>query len=129
MKILLNNKRTAHKYEILKEYEAGISLNGGEVKSLFNSEASIDEAFGIISNNEIFILNMYIKPYINATQGALLSTRRRKLLLNKNEIYQIASTINKKKLTLIPLNVHINKNKIKLTIAIARHMKVHDKRE
>ena len=123
MKILVNNKKAFFNYEILEKFEAGISLLGCEVKALITSRSSLDGAFCIIRNNEVFILNMHISPYqysdqnFNSQQNP---TRTRKLLLNKNEIRKIDMFLKKHRATIVPLKTYFNHKKIKVEIAIAR---------
>ena len=132
MKILVNNKKAFFNYEILEKFEAGISLLGCEVKALITSRGSLDGAFCIIRNNEVFILNMHISPYkygdqnFNSQQNP---TRTRKLLLNKNEIRKIDMFLKKHRATIVPLKTYFNHKKIKVEIAIARKKNNNDKRQ
>ncbi|MDR3163815.1 MAG: SsrA-binding protein [Mycoplasmataceae bacterium] len=129
MKILFSNKKINLNYLILERYECGIVLEGSEVKSLINANGSIDEAFAIISNQQLYIINMYIAPYLYNTTAKIDSYRRRKLLMHKNEIQKISYQIKKQHLTLVPAKIYIQNNVIKIEIALAKHKNSKDKRE
>lgn len=132
MKILVNNKKAFFNYEILEKFEAGICLFGCEVKALITSKSSLDGAFCIIKNDEIFVLNMHISPYQYGDQNFNIQqepTRTRKLLLNKSEIRKIGMFLKKHRATIIPLKAYFNHKKIKLEIAIAQKKNNNDKRQ
>ena len=131
MKMIANNKKAYYDYFIEKKYEAGLSLEGSEVKSIKNGNCSIKEAYVKIENNEAFIVGMYVKNYENKnTFYKLNEIRERKLLLNKSEILAIASATSEIGYTIAPLQVYINdKGKIKLEIGVAKGKKNYDKRE
>jgi len=129
MKILVNNKKATFNYNIQDKYEAGISLWGAEVKSICKSEANLEEAFITFRNNEAFIINMHVTPWKQSNLTGQDATRTRKLLLHLSEILKIQNYIKKFKATVIPLNLHLEHGKIKLTIAIAKRKNSADKRE
>lgn len=129
MKILVNNKKALFNYATEDKYECGISLLGAEVKSIVKSQANLDEAFVSFRNNEAFIINMHVTPWKQSTLKGDDATRTRKLLLHKNEILRIQNYIKKNKCTVVPLNIHLEHGKIKLTIAIAKRKNAADKRE
>jgi len=129
MKILVNNKKALFNYEIEDKYECGISLWGAEVKSIIKAEANLEEAFITFRNNEAFIINMHVTPWKQSTLTGDDAIRTRKLLLHKSEILKIQNYIKRNKATVIPLNIHLEHGKIKLTIAIAKRKNAHDKRE
>lgn len=125
----IQNRKARFEYHILKEYTAGISLLGSEVKSLRNSDANINDSFVYISNSEIFIKGMYISKYKQAVHTNHEEVRDRKLLLKKKEIRYIAEQLQQPGYTCIPINVHDVNGKIKLTIAVAKGKKLWDKKE
>jgi len=131
MVIILTNKKLNSKYFVEESYEAGISLYGSEVKSLSKAEANIDEAFGYISkNNEINLINMYIKPFEKSNSFyKIIPTRKRKLLLNKKEIINIAYKCKKNKYVIIPSKVYFKNDKIKVEIVLAKSKNARDKRQ
>jgi SsrA-binding protein len=130
IKLLANNKKINKNYFIYDSYECGIALKGNEVKSIANTHTTIDQAFGTISrNNEIYLINMYVKPYLmNNTFKKIEPTRKRKLLLNKNEILVIKQKLQKLHLILIPIEVYLKNKHIKVKLALCRHKKNNDKR-
>ena len=122
MKIIANNKKAFHDYEILATYEAGIALIGDEVKSIRAGKASINEAFATIHDGEVNLINMFIETYSHAYAKSKDPRRTRKLLLKKREIKKLIGDISKKGLTLIPLKMYFNeKGFIKVEIGLARH--------
>ena len=128
--IYIKNKKASFEFEFIETYTAGIVLTGTEIKSIRLSKASIAEAYGLISKNEILIRNMYIQPYENGTHYNHQPRRDRKLLLNRSEINKIDRKIKSKGLTLVPVNLFINKKGLaKVEIALAKGKKIYDKRE
>ncbi|MBN0919300.1 SsrA-binding protein SmpB [[Mycoplasma] gypis] len=126
MKLIITNKFPRYEYEILEKYECGISLLGWEVKSLRAKNANLNNSFCSIKNDEIILNNLYISQYMNVTGDY---SRSRKLLLHKNEIYKIMSKKERLSLQLIPTQIYWKDNYIKVEIALAKHLKVHDKRQ
>ena len=128
--INIKNKKASFEFEFIETYTAGIVLTGTEIKSIRLSKASIAEAYGLISKNEILLRNMYIQPYENGTHYNHQPRRDRKLLLNRSEINKIDRKIKSKGLTLVPVNLFINKKGLaKIEIALAKGKKIYDKRE
>ena len=128
--IYIKNKKASFEFEFIETYTAGIVLTGTEIKSIRLSKASIAEAYGLISKNEILLRNMYIQPYENGTHYNHQPRRDRKLLLNRSEINKINRKIKSKGLTLVPVNLFINKKGLaKVEIALAKGKKIYDKRE
>ena len=129
-RINIKNKKASFEFEFIETYTAGIVLTGTEIKSIRLSKASIAEAYGLISKNEILLRNMYIQPYENGTHYNHQPRRDRKLLLNRSEINKIDRKIKSKGLTLVPVNLFINKKGLaKVEIALAKGKKIYDKRE
>ncbi|ADR23825.1 SsrA-binding protein [Mycoplasma leachii PG50] len=128
--LIVKNKKAYFNYEIIQTYQAGIVLNGPEIKSIRNHDVSINEAFVLIRKKEIYILNMNIKKYqfANYIKG-LEETRTRKLLLHKKEIIKILNKIKQENLTIIPIKLYFKNDYVKLEIALAKGKKLHDKRQ
>ena len=126
----IRNKKASFQYEFLDKFEAGIQLQGTEIKSIRLGKASIKEGYCAFKNGELFVYNIDITPYKNASFTNHESKRPRKLLLHKQELEKL---IKKKKdvgLTIIPTSLFINKNGYaKLNIALAKGKKIADKRE
>jgi SsrA-binding protein len=126
-KVIAKNRKAKFDYHILDTYEAGIVLKGSEVKSIRQGKVSLSDAFAQVVGREIFIFNMHISPYEKAQDG-LDSKRDRKLLLKKSEIRKIDGKLKNKGLTLIPLEVYIKKNLVKIALAVAKGKKEYEKR-
>ena len=127
---LVQNKKIYHDYEILKKIEAGLKLQGFEVKSLKDGQGSLAGAYIIIRGNEAFAVGMRIPPYqIKNTPADYDPYRPRKLLLHGKEIAELAGYEKQKGLTIVPVSVYNKSGKVKVEIAVARGKKKHDKRE
>lgn len=129
IKIICNNKKAYHNYFILDTLEAGIVLEGSEVKSVRAGGISINDCFLTIKNGEVFIKNAYIKPYEKATSYAPQERRNRKLLLHKSEIDKLLKQQTIKGNSLIPLKVYFKAGKVKVEVGVAKGKKLYDKRE
>lgn len=123
------NKKGYFNYEILEEFEAGIVLSGGEVKSIRDKKISLREAFATIKQGEIWLTNAHINPYKPAHEEGYEPTRPRKLLLLRKEIDRIIGKLANDGYTLIPLKIYDKKGKIKALIGVAKGRKKYDKRE
>ncbi len=131
MKLVAQNKKARHDYEILNEYEAGLVLFGSEIKSLRSGKANIQESYIFIDDNgEVVISNMNIPTYsMSSKYFNHQPTRARKLLLHKKEINKLSGNVKTKGATIVPLSLYINhKNKAKIKIALAKGKKLYDKR-
>lgn len=130
MAIYIENRKAYFNYTIEDTYEAGIELNGAEVKAVRKGSGNINSAFCVIRGGEAFILNMHIPPYQpHNTDLGYNPDRTRKLLLNKKEIKKLAQKDDTKGLTLVPISVYSKGPYIKVSVAIGRGKKVFDKRE
>ncbi|MDQ8154440.1 MAG: SsrA-binding protein SmpB [Gemmatimonadota bacterium] len=126
--LIARNKRARHDYEILETHEAGIVLVGTEVKSLRNGKANLSDAYGIVKDGEIWLLNLHIAPYEKGTAWNHDPTRTRKLLLHTAEIRRLIGAVERKGLTIIPLEMRFARGRAKVVIALGRGKKLHDKR-
>ena len=130
MKVISNNKRAYYDYFVSDLVEAGIVLEGSEVKSVCAGGASLSESFVIVKNGEIFLKNAYIKPYEQTTSFKPDERRTRKLLLNKSEIEKFARAVKEKGFTLVATKIYFNKSgKVKVEIGLAKGKKLYDKRQ
>ena len=128
-KILAQNKKAFVDYEVFEKLEAGLVLLGAEVKSVRLGHANLKGSFvEVTSDGEAYTRNIHISPYKHAPQKDFTPERRRKLLLNKNEIARLAKELAIKGTTIIPLDLHLNRNHIKMTIGICRSKKKYDRR-
>lgn len=129
IKIIATNRKANFEYEILNRYESGIVLTGTEVKSLRDSKVNLQEAYGRIINDEVWIINSHINEYKFGNINNHEPLRNRKLLLNKKEIRKIKQQLQEKGLTLVPLKIYFKGSLVKMEIGIARGKKLYDKRE
>lgn len=126
---IIQNKKAFHEYFIEDKYEAGIMLEGWEVKSIRAGRAQIKEAYVTVKNNELFLFGSHISPLLNASTHIHPDpTRTRKLLLNKNEIDRIIGKVQRAGYTLMPLDMHYKDGRVKVAIGLAKGKKQHDKR-
>jgi SsrA-binding protein len=123
------NKRARFDYHLLETFEAGLALTGTEVKSLRTGKANIGDAYGVVRDGEVFLLNAHIPPY---EQGGYVNhepTRTRKLLLHRREIRRLIGAVEREGLTLVPLELYFKKGVAKVAMALGKGKKLHDKRE
>lgn len=125
----IENRKARHDFHIDDTYEAGIVLKGTEVKSIRAGKASLNEAFAYLQNGEVWLKNMYVKPYKFGSYANHDERRDRKLLLKKSEIREIDKYINQKGFTLVPLKLYFKGGYAKILIGLARGKKEYDKRE
>ncbi len=123
------NKKARFDYFIDEEYEAGIVLQGTEIKSIRNGSANLKDSYAIIKNGEAFLLNMYIAPYKEGNRFNHEETRTRKLLLHKKEILKIKNKLDIEGYALFPVKVYITRGKAKVLLGIGKGKKLYDKRE
>ena len=129
MKMLTDNRSARHKYEILETVEAGLVLDGWEVKAIRGGRVQINDGHVVLTRGEFFLINCHIMPLATvSTHIKPEPERSRKLLLHQREISRFIGKTREKGFTLIPLNLHLRHGKIKADIALARGRKQHDKR-
>ncbi len=123
------NRKARFNYDVIDTIECGIVLKGTEIKSIRAGKANIKDSYGIIKNNEAYILNMHISPYENGGVFNHEETRTRKLLLHKNEILKLKNKLELEGFTLIPLKVYFVDGKAKIELGLCKGKKLYDKRE
>ena len=129
-KVICENRRAKHNFELLEQLECGLVLQGSEVKSLRNGKLSIEEAYVRYQNGELWLVNADIGEYRQANLWNHDPKRRRKLLVTKRELRRLADKATAAGLTIVPLKAYFNERGIaKIRIAVGRGKKVHDKRE
>ncbi|MFP3949175.1 MAG: SsrA-binding protein SmpB [Longimicrobiales bacterium] len=128
-KVVARNRKARHEFEVFDTFEAGLVLKGPEVKSLREGNVSFQDAFAMAENGELWLYNLHISPYEPANRENVDPTRTRKLLLRKHEIAELAEQVQQKGLTLIPLDLYFRGGYAKVTLAVAKGRKLHDKRE
>ena len=129
LKIICNNRKAKFNYFFNEFFEAGIVLNGSEVKSLRDGKANISEAYAIDEQGEIFLLNSHIPSYKESSYNNHDPKRNRKLLLNKREINKLIGKVNREGYTLIPTKFYFKNGKVKVEIAVAKGKRQYDKRQ
>ncbi len=126
---IIQNKKAFHDYFIEQRFEAGVALEGWEVKAIRAGRVQIKEAYVIISNSELFLLGCHISPLPTASTHVQPDpVRTRKLLLHAEEISRLIGNVERAGYTLAPLDLHFSKGRIKLEIGLAKGKKQHDKR-
>lgn len=128
-RVVARNRKARHEFEILDTWEAGIELRGPEVKSIRAGGVSFQDAFARVDGGEVWLHSLHISPYEQANRNNVDPVRPRRLLLKSAEIRQLAIKTEEKGLTLVPLDVYFSRGYAKLTLAVARGKKMHDKRE
>ena len=127
-KVVATNRKARHDYHVIDSIEAGIVLQGTEVKSLRDGKANIKDSYAMIENNEIFLVGLHIGPYSHGTTSPHDPDRKRKLLLHRQEIKKLKRSIEQKGTTIIPLKIYFKGGKAKTLIATAKGKAKHDKR-
>ena len=129
MNILCTNKKASFKYSIIKKLEAGLNLQGWEVKSIKQGHAQISESYVSIKNNQAYLINAHLKVLDNTNNSDSVNPKRsRKLLLNKRELVYLKTEVSQNGHSLVPIKIYTKNSLIKLEIAIGKGKKTHDKR-
>ena len=129
-RVVADNRRARYNYEIGETFEAGLVLTGTEVKSLRGGKATIAESYASAEKGELFLINATIPEYGHGNRFNHEPKRPRKLLMKAREIAKLAQGVEREGMTLVPLRVYFNdRGRAKLTLAIGRGKKLHDKRE
>ncbi|AFY61457.1 SsrA-binding protein SmpB [Synechococcus sp. PCC 6312] len=129
-KLVSDNRQARFLYEILDTYEAGIVLQGTEVKSIRAGKVNLRDGFARVRDGEVWLMNVHISPHDTTNTHYNHDPRRnRKLLLHKEEIRKLIGKVEQKGLTLVPLRMKLKNGRVKVEIAVARGKKLHDKRE
>lgn len=128
MKVIAENRKARHDYHIDEVLEAGLVLQGTEVKSIRGRRVNLKDSFARVENNEVFLLNMHISPYEQGNRANHDPLRTRKLLLNRSEIRRLIGLSREKGMTLVPLRLYFKRGRVKVELAVARGKKLYDKR-
>lgn len=129
IRVIANNRKARHLYQVLETLEAGLVLRGTEVKSLREGKASLGDAYAVIENGEAWLVNLHISPYEQGNQFNHEPLRRRKLLVHRRDLRRLTGKTQEKGLTLVPLRLYFKEGWAKVELALARGKKTHDKRE
>ncbi len=128
-RLVTSNRKARHHYEILDTFEAGLVLQGTEVKSLRDGKCNLGDAYAMVRDDELYLEKMHISAYEQGNQFNHEPLRSRKLLMHRREIRRLIGKIREKGLTLIPLRVYFKGPHAKVELALARGKKLFDKRE
>jgi SsrA-binding protein len=128
-KIVSSNKKARHDFFIIEVYEAGLALTGTEIKSVRAGEVNLKDSFAKVKDGEVFVYNMHISPYAQGNRYNQDPMRPKKLLLHKKEIRKLDQAVSQEGLTLIPLEVYLQRGIAKLSLAVAKGKKLYDKRD
>jgi len=129
IKPIASNRKARHLYHILETHEAGLVLEGPEVKSLRAGRANLIESYGHFEKGELYLLGMHIAPYDPANRWNPEPTRPRKLLLHRSELKRLWGKAAQRGLTLVPLSLYFKGSRVKVELAVAQGKKLHDRRE
>lgn len=129
VKVVAANRQVPYKYHVLERHEAGLVLNGTEVKALREGRANLRDAYAIVKGGELWLLNCHISLYSHAGYTAPDPLRTRKLLMHKDEIARLAGRAEPKGLALVPLRVYFKNGRAKVELALVRGKKVWDRRD
>ena len=129
IKIVATNRKASHEYFLLERFEAGIALQGSEIKSIRAGQISLAEAFVRIDGREAWLEDAHIAPYEQASLYNHEPRRSRKLLLHRAEIRRLFMQVRKKGVTIVPIKIYLKDGRAKLEIAVAKGKKLYDKRQ
>src|ERR671920_1868411 len=128
-KVLVTNRAALHEYHILDRFEAGIALQGTEVKSVRAGQIQLKESYVAVRDGEAWLFNAHISPYSHGNRQNHDPLRTRKLLLHKREISKLDEATAKQGMTLVPTQLYLKNGRIKVEVGVARGKKMYDKRE
>lgn len=126
---VIRNRKARHEYHVLETWEAGVVLRGTEVKSLRQGRANLQDAFARVDGSELWLYNLHISPYEAGNRFNHDPLRPRKLLLHRQQIRKLIGQVEQKGLTLVPLEIYFTRGIAKVSLALVRGKKLHDKRE
>lgn len=129
IKLIQKNKKAYFNYEMLEELECGMALVGTEVKSIREGKCSFSDSYVVIKNRELVLIGFLIQPYSHGNIFNHEASRNRKLLAHRMEIKKFQRKVNEKGLTIVPLEIYLKGNLVKMKIALARGKNVRDKKE
>ncbi len=128
-RMVAQNRRARHDYDILDTYEAGLVLVGSEVKSLREGKAQLRDSYARVQDGEVWLYGVHVPPYAFASSfGAVDPDRRRKLLLHRRQIEELARRMQQESLTLVPLSLYFKDGRAKVDLALAKGRRLYDKR-
>jgi SsrA-binding protein len=128
-RVVAENRKAFHDYHIVETFEAGVALQGTEVKSIREGRVNLRDSYARVEGDEVFLYNVHISAYSHRGYADHEPTRRRKLLLHRQEIRKLIGKTVERGMTLVPIRVYFKNNRIKVAISLAKGKQAHDKRE
>jgi SsrA-binding protein len=128
-RIVADNRKAFHDYHVLETWEAGLVLLGTEIKAIREGRVNLRDSFARVENGEVWLMNVHISPYSHTGYAHHEERRQRKLLLHQREIDKMTGLVREKGLTLVPLQLHFKKGRLKAVLALVKGKQAHDKRE
>jgi len=129
VKVVATNRKAGFEYFLFERFEAGLALKGSEIKSIRAGQISLAESYIRVDENQAWLIEAHIAPYVQANRFNHDPTRSRRLLLHRKEIREMWDAVRQKGVTIVPIRVYLKNGLAKLEIAIAKGKKLHDKRE
>jgi SsrA-binding protein len=129
VKVVANNRKAGFEYFLFERFEAGLALKGSEIKSIRAGQISLAESYIRVDENQAWLIEAHIAPYLQANRFNHDPKRPRRLLLHSKEIHEMWDAVRQKGVTIVPIRVYLKNGRAKLEIAIANGKKLHDKRE
>ena len=129
VKVVATNRKAGFEYFLFERFEAGLSLKGSEIKSIRAGQISLAESYIRVDENQAWLIEAHIAPYVQANRFNHDPKRPRRLLLHGKEIREMWDAVRQKGVTIVPIRVYLKNGRAKLEIAIAKGKKLHDKRE
>lgn len=128
-RLIAENRKAYHDYHLLETFEAGIALLGTEVKAIREGRVNLRDSYGRVEDGEVFIYNVHISPYSHRGYAEHEPTRRRKLLLHRQEIRKLVGKTVERGMTLVPVRMYYKNGRVKVAVSLAKGKHVRDKRE
>ena len=129
IKVVATNRKAGFEYFLFERFEAGLALKGSEIKSIRAGQISLAESYIRVDENQAWLIEAHIAPYLQANRFNHDPKRPRRLLLHSKEIHEMWDAVRQKGVTIVPIRVYLKNGRAKLEIAIAKGKKLHDKRE
>ncbi len=128
-RLIAENRKVYHDYHLIETFEAGIALLGTEVKAIREGRVNLRDSYGRVEGSEVFVYNVHISPYSHRGSADHVPTRKRKLLLHKQEIRKLIGKTVEKGMTLVPVRMYLKNGRVKVALSLAKGKHAHDKRE
>ena len=129
VKVVSTNRKAGFEYFLFERFEAGLALKGSEIKSIRAGQISLAESYIRVDENQAWLIEAHIAPYVQANRFNHDPKRPRRLLMHRKEIHEMWDAVRQKGVTIVPIRVYLKNGRAKLEIAIAKGKKLHDKRE